>query len=87
MVVESVSERLSANEPVVFWHRHRADSSHGSRGAPVLELRRCFTCKLELSAGVDDYCNDVCRLKRGLSKRTPGCTVARRRRRRGGRRR
>jgi hypothetical protein len=46
---------------------------------------RCLTCKAELPAGVAGYCNEVCFLKAGRTKRSPGRTAAHRRRRRGGR--
>ena len=46
---------------------------------------RCLTCKAELPAGIENYCNEACQLKAGRTKRAPGRTAARRRRRRGGR--
>jgi hypothetical protein len=63
-------------------------SRHGARVSdPGLGPRRCLTCTMTLSAGVERYCNDACRLKQGRSKRAPGRTAARRRRRRGDRKR
>src|SRR5215510_7202218 len=69
---------------------------HGATPAPtpVQQLRkadcvpitpRCLTCKAELPAGVTGYCNEVCFLKAGRTKRSPGRRAARRRRRRGSR--
>ena len=48
-------------------------------------LDRCLTCKLSLPAGVEGYCDEVCRGKATRTKFAPGRTPARRRRRRGGR--
>jgi hypothetical protein len=87
MVVKSVSAGPFLREPVIPGaaigrNRHAAPGR-----TPVHELRRCLTCKLELSPELEHYCSDACRLKHGVSKRTPGRTAARRRRRRGGKRR
>ena len=77
---------MSAWEKAVVPGTSIGRSRHNARGStPVLAPRRCLTCKMELSAAVEGYCNDTCRSKQGRSKRTPGRTAAFRRRRRGGR--
>src|SRR5687767_5018367 len=57
------------------------DGAETERVATMLTVRRCLTCKAELT-GVRDYCNDACFAQAGLSPRAPGRTAARRRRRR-----
>lgn len=59
--------------------------SGNAKANSVLVVRRCLTCKSELPAGVEGYCNEACFMKVGRAKRSPGRTAARRRRRRGGR--
>jgi len=59
-------------------NRHTARATN-----PVPVMRRCLTCKKELSAAAERYCDDACLLKFGRSTRAPGRRAARRRRKRG----
>jgi hypothetical protein len=87
MASQSPAERSPASDGVVPGasigrNRHTARAEN-----PGLVPRRCLTCKNELPAGVERYCDEACLRKEGCSKRSPGRTAARRRRRRGGRKR
>jgi hypothetical protein len=78
----SVVDAPSVSGVTIGRSRHAA-----GRASRMLVPRRCLTCKIELPAGVEGYCNDACLRKQGCSRRSPGRTAARRRRRRGGRKR
>jgi len=98
--IDRVTRALKGEEvdrpPFSFWYHFGLQHGPGRKHAEAeLDFYRAYDLDFlkvmndypyPLPAGVEEYCDEACRLKVTRAHRAPGRTAARRRRRRGGRR-